>query len=204
MTRLQTRAQRRTALEASSSSIRSGARRARIVSSDRPRAQRAKSPPAVRAASSREAEPTAEPAADPPSLRRLLCLRCAKHAVVDPGSCCSFDKENSKMCSYCRGQKNKCLPVSILLSYFFLFSYANLSSSPPPWSLAAISFCGSSRSWPDLVRPPTTTPFGAGLFGLRPVSRSSRSVSRARRPRPRGKMLWLRPIFSFNKPPPLT
>jgi hypothetical protein len=203
MTRLQTRAQRRAALEASSSSVRSAARRARIVSSVRPRAQRAKSPPAVRAASSREAEP-AEPAADPPSLRRLLCLRCAKHAVVDPGSCCSFDKENSKMCSYCRGQKNKCLPVSILLSYFFLFSYANLSSSPPPWSLAAISFCGSSRSWPDLVRPPTTTPFGAGLFGLRPVSRSSRSVSRARRPRPRGKMLWLRPIFNSSEPPPPT
>jgi hypothetical protein len=202
--RLQTRAQRRAALEASSSSVRSAARRARIVSSVRPGAQRAKSPPAVRAASSCEAEPAAEPVADPPSLRCLLCLRCAKRASVDPSSSCFFDKENSKKCLYCHSQKSKCLPVSTFLPCFFLFSYANLSSSTPPWPFGAISSCAYSRSWPNLVRPNYMKPFGAGSFGFRPVSKSSRFESRARRPRPRGKMLWLRPIFKFTKPPPPT
>ena len=122
MARLQTRAQLRAAREASSSSVRSAARRARIVSSVCPGAQRAKSPPAVRAASSREAEPAAEPAASPPSLRRLLYLRCAKRASVDPASSCFFDKENSKKCLYCRSQKSKCLPVSTFLPCFFSLS----------------------------------------------------------------------------------
>ena len=119
MARLQTRAQRHAALEASSSSVRSAARRARIVSSVRPGAQRAKSPPAVRAA------PAAEPVADPPSLRRLLCLRCAKHASVDPAASCFFDKVKSKKCLYCRSQKSKCLPVSTFLPCFF-FSFLML------------------------------------------------------------------------------
>ena len=198
MTRLQTRVQRRAALEASSSSVRSAARRACIVSSVRPGAQRAKSPPAVRA------EPAAKPVANPPSLRRLLCLRCAKRASVDPASSCLFDKKKSKKCLYCRSQKSKCLPVSTFLPCFFLFSYANLSSFTPPWPFVAISSCAYSRSWPNLVQPNYMKPFGAGSFGFRPVSKSSRFESRARRLRPRGKMLWLRPIFKFTKLPPPT
>ena len=123
MARLQTRAQHRAAREASSSV--------------RPVARRAKSPSAVRVASGREAEPAAEPPAeslgleatsaavrlrpDLPSLRRLLCLHCAKHAVVDPSSSCSFDKEKSKMCFYCRSQKSKCFPVSAFLPRWLLY-----------------------------------------------------------------------------------
>ena len=125
MARLQTRAQFRIAREASSSPVRSAARQAQIVSSVCPGAHRAKSPLAVHVASSREAEPaakpTAEPAADPPSLRRLLCLRCAKHAVVDPASSCFFDKEKSKKCLYCRSQKSKCLPVNTFLPHWLLY-----------------------------------------------------------------------------------
>ena len=125
MARLQTRAQFRAAREASSSPVRSVTRRARIVSSVRPGAHRAKSPLAVRVTSSREAEPAAEPAsepaADPPTLRRLLCLHCAKHAVVDPASSCFFDQEKSKKCLYFRSQKSKCLPVSTFLPHWFLY-----------------------------------------------------------------------------------
>jgi hypothetical protein len=124
MARLQTRAQLHAAREASSSPVRSAARRARIVSSVRSGAHRAKSSLAVRVASSREAEPAAEPAepaADPPSLRRLLCLRCAKRAAVNPASSCFFDKKNSKKCLYCRSQKSKCLPVSTSLPLWLLY-----------------------------------------------------------------------------------
>jgi hypothetical protein len=136
MTRLQTKAQCRAALETSLFPSCSAARRARVVSSVRPGARGAKFSSSVRFASGHEAEPAAKLPAkslgreatsaairlrhDLPSLRHLLCLHCAKHAAVDPGSCCSFDKENSKMCSYYCGQKNKCFPVSILLSCFFL------------------------------------------------------------------------------------
>ena len=101
MTRLATRAQHRAAREASSSPVCAAARRAQTVSSARSGARRAKSPPAVRASS------------EPPSLVRLLCLRCAKYSAKNPSSLCSFDKESSDKCSRCRSQKSKCLHVNI-------------------------------------------------------------------------------------------
>jgi hypothetical protein len=52
--------------------------------------------------------------------------------------------------------------------YIVVHTYTNLSSSTPPWSLAAISSYAYSRSWPDLVRPLDTKPFGARSFRLRP------------------------------------
>ena len=105
-------------LKAKSSSVRAGA-------------QRAKTPPVVLPVSEpesvgREAKSVAVP--ELPSLRRLLCLRCAKRAVSDPSSSCSFDKGRSKKCSYCRSQKSKCFPVSTS----FLLPITLLTLEDPP------------------------------------------------------------------------
>ena len=159
---LQTRAQYCAAREASSSPVRSAARRAQIVSSVCPRAHRAKSPPAVCVASGREAEPAAKPAAepvaDPSSLCHLLCLRCAKYAVVDLAFSCFFDKEKSKKYFYCRSQKSKCFPVST-----FLPRLATVRSGPD-----------RGLFWRLLKRPDCTVQSFVGLDWTVPKDRTVR------------------------------
>jgi hypothetical protein len=108
-------------LKAKSTSVRAGARRAKTPSVVLPVSE----PESV----GREAKSVAVPLRpELPSLRRLLCLRCAKRAVSVPSSSCSFDKGRSKKCSYCRSQKSKCFPVSTS----FLLPITLLTLVDPP------------------------------------------------------------------------
>ena len=123
-------------LTAKSSSVRAGARRAKtppvVFPVSEPESLGRKATSLVVGASA-DKEPStsagpAGPAGEPPSLVRVLCLRCAKFTAKNPSLVCSFDKESSHKCSRCRAQKSKCPPISV---YYFLPILLLIFVAPP-------------------------------------------------------------------------
>lgn len=54
--------------------------------------------------------PRSLPAA--PSIRDIGCVRCVKRLEKDVSHKC-IKRTGMKKCNYCRGQKHKCVPVSV-------------------------------------------------------------------------------------------